>query len=546
MKRQTKIAVLLIFTIVAMVCVSCGISKIPIGKNYIRIDEPARKENFTNEQLRNYIKKNESPAIVVRSFSASNSISSNSSSSSDRLCSLLELGLAKNNFDIRDRALFESVATSEQTSKSYEDIYAATHVDLLMEIVSYSVNDLYMVSGYYDQFGKYQKFEPVNEGNSKAPNWIFPKYTFRGMSLNIKVTLLKDNVVGGSYSYSYVPCSAESGGAEIVQMYPLRYRPAAESRDIDAILDGGIRDGLIQSTNDRLDKAMEDFITNVVVPEMMADMKGLERPETVRQSSVAELSPEEQLQRDVKEIKERYSRFEIEQLARIGAFMPNQWPYAYSHEAFVEAAGSFKKEKERQKPDNSQNSQDLQQGTAMLSEVKAVNSYGRISEAIASVISSKFKSQREEESASGKKKKTSADYATVYDKFNYLNWKNMPDIGKFVSSTCSSAGLNVPKDAGEIVLFMPAAAKPSLYDSVIYIFIDDDCVGAGTLNKGFYASLEESAADTGFHNLVIVGVHEKQPVRTVLYSSTVQFEIKGTYIFSPKLSGAFLKELSLN
>lgn len=251
--------------------VGCGVSQ----NNRIIIKEEPRRENFTNKILRNFIKKQESPRIVVRSTGTTGSISS--SSGSDRICSILETALAKNKFDVRDRSLFEAVANSHGKNGktlTYEELGEATGVDLLMEIANYSLADYYTFDGYYNSQNRFVKFEPVNEGDKRHPIYVKPRYILRGMSITIKVILLKDNLVGGSYSYSYVPCSEESGGALITQLYPLRYIPNKESRDIDAILDDDQNAGLIERQSQRLDRAMEDFLSNVVVPGMMADIKG--------------------------------------------------------------------------------------------------------------------------------------------------------------------------------------------------------------------------------------------------------------------------------
>lgn len=249
-----------------VLCVSCGVSK-----KYIIIKEEPRKENFTNSQLRNYVRKTDSPVIVVRSIGQAGSISSNSSS--DRVCAILESSLAKHGFDVRDRAIFESVAVSSGNNKqmTYSQLYKTTQVDLLMEVTNYALDDYYYVNGYYDASGSYHKFDPIQDGRSRYT----PTYLFRGMSLTIKVILLKDNLIGGSYSYSYVPCSEESGGALIVDMDPLRYRPADDARDIDAVLDDRQGMGLMQNRAQRLDRAMEKFITDVVVPGIMQDMRGV-------------------------------------------------------------------------------------------------------------------------------------------------------------------------------------------------------------------------------------------------------------------------------
>ena len=139
----------------------CGVSRnmSSYDARIIIKDEPYR-DNFTNSQLRNYIKKyRESggmPTIVVRGSGQTNSISS--VSGNDKIYSILETALSKNNFDVRDRSLFETVATTTARNGagalSYQDLSKATEVELLMEVTHYSLSDYYYVDGYYLMFKK--------------------------------------------------------------------------------------------------------------------------------------------------------------------------------------------------------------------------------------------------------------------------------------------------------------------------------------------------------------------------------------------------------
>lgn len=514
--------------VLCLAAVACSSLRNTTGRKYIKIHEQARKENFTNEQLRNYVLKNSSPAIVVRSHGSTGSISS--LSNSDRICSLLEMGLAKNHFDVRDRALFENVIASNNGVVTYSDLYEATHVDLLMEITSYSTDDYYNVDGYYDESNQYHRFE-----EKVGKTTTYPQYLFRGMSISIKVTLLKDNLVGGSYSYSYVPCSEESGGALITQMSPLRYRPALESRDINAVLNDPYTAGRLESAGSRLDRAMENFITDVVVPGMMRDIKGgygndsddghveLENVsvEAVAPSDVSsdDSSDDGRMEREIEKIEKQYTVEVLEMLVSSGNKKYQQEPYVKALERMKEKRSKAIAEREE-----------------YLSSIEAKNSFGQISEAVSALTESKFFEQSRKEVEDAKKKdevqaKIQA-IRSLYEKLYYLNSGNLAEIAKFVSGACSMTGLNIPADnEGKVVFFMPTSQN-NKEDSVIILFVDGNCVGAGTLYKGFYSSIDPAVYDGGFHEIEIIGVSLKNNEKTALYKSTAQFDIKRQYVFS--------------
>lgn len=276
---------LLSLLIIGIILPGCGSRNISDSdsdsdEKYILIKD-YEPQPFTNDQLKNFMNQSDSfvPSIVVRSSGSTGNISS--TSSSDRICSLLEMALAKSSgFDVRDRSIFESavlshqrVSISNKADSVYLKLYEATGVDLLMEVTNYSLNDEYPVTGYYDKKGKFREFDTINEGTEKDPRMVHPRYIFRGMSLTIKVIILKDNLVGGSYSYYYVPCAESKGGAVITQMYPLRYWvPYESSRDLEAVLDDE-RGARYMERNQRLDRAMENFISEEVIPGIVNDMK---------------------------------------------------------------------------------------------------------------------------------------------------------------------------------------------------------------------------------------------------------------------------------
>ena len=589
-----------------------GLSLFVLGcsPKYIKIKEEAKAENFTNEQLRNYIKKNPSPVIVVRSTGITGSISS--SSGSDRICSVLEMALAKNGFDVRDRSLFESVATSGKTGReiSYQDIYKATAVDLLLEVSHYSLSDYYSVDGYY-KGNTFHRFAPIRDGSRRYQ----PHYLFRGMSLTIKVIVLKDNIVGGSYSYSYVPCSEESGGAEIVRLDPLTYRENKGSRDIDAVLDDERNSGLIERQSQKLDRAMEEFLTGTVVPGMMNDIRGISsvmsRKETQSVSSPAASPFKNRYKKDeevsdvtvdslmkqyqIEDLLSQYetalsdgrkedakavnkSIIEAKRMVNTDMTIPfnvrttffsqvglrvQKIDKSVKEKALAKAKEEADKNRHKVQEEKEKNRAQTKEAVtaektvaepfdATLTSIVAVNSNGKLSSAVSSLVEQQAINQMNKQKALLKKEKDidelEASFAAIkteLGKWDYLKVDALSEINRFALTSISPAGVNMPLDPKSIVFFLPMLSSKQEPDSVIYLFLDGACIGVGTQNKGFYVNLDSSTQTATFHQLKIFASNSKMNSKVCIFDSTLQFEIRKSYEFIREDTKGQLKTLKL-
>lgn len=274
MKRSTAV----ILIIVSLMSISCGRMKYANVPKYIKVYDSSSDVHFTNEQLINMMNQDGGyvPSVVVRNIYSDSPSSISSNASTHKLCSILEMGMAKNNFDVRDRGLFNNVLAgmgNAGVSVDYNQLYEKTHVDLLLEITGYDLDIPYRVDKYYA--GDTPLNFPVEKRivNGKKQNY-YPVYMLRGMSITIKVIMLQENLIGGSYSFTYVPCAAEDGGGLITSLSPLRYRPSGSSRDVDAYIYDNDEDRKY-SSGEKLDILMEEFVSNTVVPKMVAFMKGV-------------------------------------------------------------------------------------------------------------------------------------------------------------------------------------------------------------------------------------------------------------------------------
>lgn len=271
----------IIKVLLAVLCIvffsACGSLRHAKSDRYIKVFDSSSDAHFTNQQLVNMMNQSPgyTPSVLVRNLTdnAQSSIASNTNT--HQLCSMLEMGLAKNNFDVRDRALFESVLTN---GIDYSQLYEKTHVDLLLEITGYDLNVPYVVDKYY--VGDKSYFFPARKTiiNGKKRSFV-PVYRLRGMSVSIKVIILQENLIGGSYTFNYIPCAAEDGGGLITNLDPLRYRLIGSNRDVDAVIHDSSDDSRERSTGEKMDILMEKYLSDNVIPTMVSYMRGMEKPD---------------------------------------------------------------------------------------------------------------------------------------------------------------------------------------------------------------------------------------------------------------------------
>jgi hypothetical protein len=178
-----------------MVIVLLGTFGSAANKNQFRpitVKTETRKgEHYTKSKLKAYFSKTQEPSIVIRIPKSSYSITSNSNSrsnSSEGLYNSLEKEFLKNNFKIRDRALYEKVAGY---STNYKEIRKKTNTDLIVELVS--------KTRFQINTNKYSDHKQREKLFTRALTLNGDKYEF-------KVIMVESNEIVGTYTYYHVPC----------------------------------------------------------------------------------------------------------------------------------------------------------------------------------------------------------------------------------------------------------------------------------------------------------------------------------------------------
>ncbi len=156
-------------------------------------------EIFTNPRLREFLKNNPKCSILLRTPSASGSISKGESVDlkyNNEFYAYIERAFIIDGFQVRDRAIYEKVA-SQGTNLDYSKMGELTNTDLILEIINV-------------QEEVYYTNEVILNGESKA----YPRCKFGGFygwRVDCKIILVKTNEVAGIYTFYRTPCSSKYG-----------------------------------------------------------------------------------------------------------------------------------------------------------------------------------------------------------------------------------------------------------------------------------------------------------------------------------------------
>jgi len=151
---------------------------------------------YANGNLKEYLKGNRSPKIVLRVPNSNDKATSNTKNAqnNDVLYNAIEKEFLKEGFSVRDRGLFNEIIDKSK-STDYSKIGEETNTDLILEVVSinptvaYSTNKITVISG-----GKTSdEVQPVD-------------YKKNGASIEFRLIMVKNNEIAGNYKYNYTPC----------------------------------------------------------------------------------------------------------------------------------------------------------------------------------------------------------------------------------------------------------------------------------------------------------------------------------------------------
>lgn len=185
MKKQLMLFMVIIIVVLASSC--------RVKRGYVKYAKKS-DELIATERIKSFIKQSPSPSIVLRVPQAAESATQ--SDQNNYVYSAIEKELVLAGFKLKDRGLFNQVIKS-QVSLDYSKITELTGTDLILELVKVDTKIPYSTNRAYTREDREQILKNIN-------------YTRYGASIEFKLTLVKNNEYGGSYSFNYTPCTTKN------------------------------------------------------------------------------------------------------------------------------------------------------------------------------------------------------------------------------------------------------------------------------------------------------------------------------------------------
>lgn|GEM_PF-1409749 len=148
-------------------------------------------EIFTKKELKTLIKSNKKLSMVLRVPLSGDKVTQEERQKNSVLYNIIEKEFAKAGFVVRDRALFAKVL--DQETLDYSKIGMITETDFILELLSYTTNQPYLIKQYVDETG--------------ALKTSTRDITFKGAMVEFKLISVKKNDMVGSYTFYYTPCT---------------------------------------------------------------------------------------------------------------------------------------------------------------------------------------------------------------------------------------------------------------------------------------------------------------------------------------------------
>lgn len=154
---------------------------------------------YANNRLKEYLKSNKTPKIVLRVPNTNDKATSNTINNQNNtiLYNAIEKEFLKEGFNVRDRGLFNEIVDKSK-SADYAKLGEETDTDLILEVVNintdvaYATNKITMVN---------------NNGSGNDRSSIAPvNYKKAGASIEFRLIMVKNNEIAGNYKYNYTPC----------------------------------------------------------------------------------------------------------------------------------------------------------------------------------------------------------------------------------------------------------------------------------------------------------------------------------------------------
>gem|GEM_PF-4507221 len=149
-------------------------------------EQPSPKV-FVTKDLKDFLARKAKPAVLLRA-----PVNSHGPALDHYAYEVIENTLLRNGFEVRDEALYYSIASSVNSLKSYSELASLTQTDLIVEVVNFSDTLKYVTNRVKNKRGRLKLMDD--------------EYSFFGSEIEFKVFLASDNKLVGSFHFDYVPC----------------------------------------------------------------------------------------------------------------------------------------------------------------------------------------------------------------------------------------------------------------------------------------------------------------------------------------------------
>lgn len=190
--KLSNMKTIYLLPVVMIFVISCSTQK------YVQF-RPPQSETFSTDKLKAFLKKTPNPKVVLRVPNTQGNATEEDANT--YIYNTIEKELLRNNFIVRDRALFNEIIKKSGDKIEYSELQKKTDTDIILELSNLQTDVEYRTNQYYTKSGKKAMFDKGD-------------ILVRGAKVDFKLVVIQDNEYAGNYNFNYTPCL---GGCEVVE-----------------------------------------------------------------------------------------------------------------------------------------------------------------------------------------------------------------------------------------------------------------------------------------------------------------------------------------
>lgn len=148
-------------------------------------------EIVTTQSLKDFLKDNKNPKIVLRVPNSSSDVASDENV--NYLYNVIENQFLTQGFVVRDRKLFTQIINNDNNNINYKELKEKSDTDLIIELTKIDKELKYNTNKYFDKNN--------NEKVDINKDWMW-----YGATVEFKIIMIGENGLAGVYKFNYTPC----------------------------------------------------------------------------------------------------------------------------------------------------------------------------------------------------------------------------------------------------------------------------------------------------------------------------------------------------